>query len=322
LSSLQSAYIRNSILRALRETRPDAAKLVSASFVYEHSTIERIATFLSKAVADPHSTQRVDLTVRGQELQALVDKYTEGFPSPLTLNGSAYPVLCGDVCLLTGTTGSLGSNMLAQLLEAPEVTRVYAFNRPSKAATLRARQLSAFKERGLNTDLLSSEKLVYVEGDLNAPGFALADELYGDVSIISPSLRLVVALICNESHRSINQSRTSFITVRHCLFHHTTPLSYYTAWTINLNLSLTSFEGCISSVRVLVDFALTSPLISPPHLLFVSSIAVFTSACRFMGFMLFVDCPIQISRTRVRLRRTCCRIRRSLLAMAMRNRSG
>jgi Male sterility protein len=222
LSSLQSTYIRNSILRALRETRPDAAKLVSASFVYEHPTIERIATFLSKAVADPHSTQSVDLTVRGRELQALVDTYTEGFPPRVTLNGSAYPELCGDVYLLTGTTGSLGSNMLAQLLEAPEVTCVYAFNRPSKAATLRARQLSAFKERGLNTDLLSSEKLVYVEGDLSAPGFALGDELYGEVSI-SPSLRLVVAPICDESHRSINQSRTSFTTVRHFLFHHTTP---------------------------------------------------------------------------------------------------
>jgi hypothetical protein len=151
--------------------------------VYENPTIERIATFLSKAVTDPHSTQSVDLTARGRELQALVDKYTESFPSRLMLNGSAYPVPRGDVYLLTGTTGSLGSNMLAQLLEAPEVTRVYAFNRPSKATTLPARQLSAFKGRGLNTELLSSEKLVYVEGDLNAPGFSLRDELYDEVSI-------------------------------------------------------------------------------------------------------------------------------------------
>ena len=222
MSSLQSTYIRNSILRALRETRPDAAKLVSASFVYEHPTIERMATFLSKAVADPHSAQGADLAMRGQELQAIVDKYTEDFPSRLTLNGSAYPVLRGNVYLLTGTTGGLGSNMLAQLLEAPGVARVYAFNRPSKAATLRARHLSAFKERGLNTDSLSSEKLVYVEGDLSAPGFALGDKLHGEVSMF-PGLQLVMAPICNESHRSVNQSRTSFITVRHCLFHYTTP---------------------------------------------------------------------------------------------------
>jgi hypothetical protein len=152
-----------------------------------------MATFLRKAVADPHLTQRVDLAMRGQELQALVDKYTESFPSHLTLDGSAYPAHRGDVYLLTGTTGSLGSNMLAQLLEAPGVTRVYAFNRPSKVATLRARQLSSFKQRGLMTDLLSSEKLVYVEGDLSAPGFALDPTFYGEVST-SLGFRLLIAL--------------------------------------------------------------------------------------------------------------------------------
>jgi hypothetical protein len=190
--SLQSTYIRNSILHGLRETKPEAAKLVSASFVYEHPTIERMATFLSKAAADPHSPQGLDLPLRGRELQALVDKYTEGFPTRLALHRSAYPVPLGGIYLLTGTTGGLGSNMLAQLLEAPAVIRVYAFNRPSKSATSQARQLSAFIQRGLNTSLLSSEKLVYVEGDLSTPGFALGDELYGEVS---RSLRLLVALI-------------------------------------------------------------------------------------------------------------------------------
>ena len=55
-------------------------------------------------------------------------------------------------------------------------------------------------------------------------------------------------------------------------------LSIVIAWKINLNLSLTSFEDGISGVRALVDFAITSPLMRPPHLLFVSSISVFISA--------------------------------------------
>ena len=152
-----------------------------ASFVYEHPTIERMATFLSRVVADPHSAQGVDIPMRGRELQTLVDKYTEGFPARLAFNGSADPVHHGIVYFLTGTTGGLGSNMLAQLLEAPSITRIYAFNRPTKSATSQARQLSAFSQRGLNTNLLSSKKLVYVEGDLSAPGFALGDELYGEV---------------------------------------------------------------------------------------------------------------------------------------------
>jgi hypothetical protein len=57
-----------------------------------------------------------------------------------------------------------------------------------------------------------------------------------------------------------------------------TVLSDSIAWKINFNLSLTTFKDCISGVRVLVDFAITSPLMRPPHLLLVSSIAVFNSA--------------------------------------------
>jgi hypothetical protein len=182
LFSLQSTYIRNAVLHGLRESKSEAVKLVSASFVYEHPTIERMATFLSKAVADPHFVQGVDLATRGRELQALVDKYTEGFPARLTVNGSAHPSPPENVYLLTGTTGGLGSNMLAQLLQAPAVERIYAFNRPSKSSASQERQLSAFKQRGLNTSLLSSEKLVYVEGDLSVSGFALDDKLYKEVS--------------------------------------------------------------------------------------------------------------------------------------------
>ena len=183
--SLQSTYIRNSVLHGLRETKPEAAKLVSASFVYEHPTIERMATFLSRAVTDPQSALGVGPRARGQELQALVDKYTETFPARPAVNvfGRLWPA--GDTYLLTGTTGGLGSNMLAQLLASPTVMRVYAFNRPSRSVTSEARQRSAFEKRGLDTSLLSSKKVIYVEGDLNAPTFALNDGLYGEVRVIS-----------------------------------------------------------------------------------------------------------------------------------------
>ncbi|KAI0272871.1 acetyl-CoA synthetase-like protein [Russula aff. rugulosa BPL654] len=236
--SLQSTYIRNAVLHGLRESKSEAVKLVSASFVYEYPTIERMATFLSKAVADPNSAQGVDLATRGRELQAIVDKYTEGFPSRHAVNASAHTSSDGNVYLLTGSTGGLGSNMLAHLLREPAVERIYAFNRPSKSSSSDERQLTAFKQRGLDTSLLSSKKIVYVEGDLSVSGFALDDKLYEE----------------------IQNSVTHVI---------------HNAWKINLNLSLVSFDDSIRGVRALVDFAITSPLARPPHLVFVSSISVF-----------------------------------------------
>ncbi len=184
--SLQSTYIRNSVLHGLRETEPDAVKLVSASFVYDHPSIERMATFLSRAVKDPRSALNVGLETRGQELQALVEKYTETFPARPAIN-SGRPLPSGETYLVTGTTGGLGSNMLAQLLASPMTMRVYAFNRPSRSITSEARQRLAFEKRGLDTSLLSStsRKLVYVEGDLNAPKFGLNDRSYSEVCGIS-----------------------------------------------------------------------------------------------------------------------------------------
>lgn len=236
--SLQSTYIRNSVLHGLRETKAEAAELVSASFVYEHPSIERMATFLCRAVADPESALSAGPRESGQKLQVLVEKYTETFPARPAVNISGPSLLAGDTYLLTGTTGGLGSNMLAQLLASPAVIRVYAFNRPSRSSTSEARQRSAFEKRGLDRSLLSSKKLVYLEGDLNAPTLALNDRLYGEI------------------HGSVTHI-------------------VHNAWKINLNLSLASFEDGICGVRALVDFAITSPLVRPPHLLFVSSISVF-----------------------------------------------
>ena len=109
---------------------------------------------MGKAVTNPNSSQGVNLAMWGRELQALVDKFTESFPTRLTVNGSAHLPSSGNVFLLTGTTGGLDSNVLGQLLQAPDVEYIYAFNRPSNSSTSQERHLSAFKQRGLDMSLL------------------------------------------------------------------------------------------------------------------------------------------------------------------------
>ena len=146
-----------------------------------------MATFLCRAVADPESALSASPRERGQELQAIVEKYTKTFPARPAVHVSGPLLPAGDTYLITGTTGGLGSNMLAQLLASPAVIRVYAFNRPSRSSTLEARQRSAFEKRLLDTSLLSSKKLVYLEGDLDAPALALKDSLYEGVCKTSPT---------------------------------------------------------------------------------------------------------------------------------------
>ncbi|KAA1475309.1 acetyl-CoA synthetase-like protein [Dentipellis sp. KUC8613] len=233
--SLQATWIRNSILRALRETAPEVAKRLPTNFVYDYPTKNQMVGYICKAVLNPTMNEKANIATRGKELQAVVNRLTKEFPErPQDL----VPVPAGETYLLSGSTGGLGSNILAQLLTSDKVVRVYVFNRPSSMGTSEERHKAAFEKRGLDAGLLSSRKLKYVEGDFSELNFGIEPEAY-------------------------NELRTSVTHIIH------------NAWRVNLNLGLTSFESNVVGVRNLIDFALTSPHADPPRLLFVSSIAVF-----------------------------------------------
>ena len=48
----------------------------------------------------------------------------------------------------------------------------------------------------------------------------------------------------------------------------------YTAWQVNFNLALSSFEPDIRRLRNLLDLSLRSPYTVPPTIMFVSSVGV------------------------------------------------
>ena len=51
------------------------------------------------------------------------------------------------------------------------------------------------------------------------------------------------------------------------------------AWTVDVNLSLPSFEPELKAVQNLVDLALSTPYVDMPTLQFVSSVGVLRSEC-------------------------------------------
>jgi len=116
----------------------------------------------------------------------MIEKYSTGFGDP-SRDSSASKANESSredhVVVLTGSTGSLGSYLLASLLQREDVSVIYAFNRPSKGSTLpiQRRQSSRFEDRGLDVTLLQSEKLVYVENDTSHDYLGLDVELYQKV---------------------------------------------------------------------------------------------------------------------------------------------
>ncbi|KAJ7606318.1 male sterility protein-domain-containing protein [Mycena rosella] len=202
--SLQATWIRNSILHALRNSARINIKAVPSTFVYSHPTLRLLADMLVRLASGNGAEVRPGLSaasrkLRGPKMQAV---------------------------LVTGTTGALGSHVIAQLLALPDISTVYAFNRPG--SDLRARQRDSCETNGINIQL-DSPKLKLLEGDLNLPPIRLSQE---DMQTIRKNVTLII----------------------------------HNAWQVNFNISLPSMEPLVAGTRKLIDFALASPHPSAPRL--------------------------------------------------------
>jgi Male sterility protein len=178
--SLQATYIRNTLVHALRQVAPPAKiQMVPSNAVYQHPTIRDLAQFACQVTRSANASVDIDTDeAKRQRLLDLVAKYTQDWPVHRPAKDAIN--LTDETVLLTGSTGGLGSQLLAQLVAMPSVSRIYAFNRPAQKSS-RDRHVEAFVGRGNNVALLDSEKIVYVEGDTAVDGFNIQPELFTEV---------------------------------------------------------------------------------------------------------------------------------------------
>ncbi|KAK0483762.1 hypothetical protein IW261DRAFT_1332931 [Armillaria novae-zelandiae] len=227
--SLQATWIRNSLLRALRDTVQFDTRQTTENFVYAYPTISQLTVLLYSLARGKLDAVHAEPDSRVKAMHAMVKKYSEGLP--ISTSGMPPPATSGKIVLLTGTTGSLGSHILASLVLDSSVDRIYAVNRPGKLA-LSGRQREAFVSRGLDVGLLDSDKVVLVQTDISE-GTDFFDELPSSITHI-----------------------------------------IHTAWRVDFNLSLSSFESNIRGLRNLIDLALKTQ----GRVIFTSSIGVFVNA--------------------------------------------
>ncbi|TFK79675.1 acetyl-CoA synthetase-like protein [Polyporus arcularius HHB13444] len=163
--SLQATYIRNTILRALREANKDAPKRLPANLVFAAPTISA----LSRVVYGAVSTDGPSASHTAADLWKYVEKYSSNLPArPKILKTRPTGK---EVVIITGTTGGFGCDTLEHLLRDETVGKVYAFNR--KGSKAMERQRAQFTARGLDETLLDSPKFVMVESVLHEHEFGL-----------------------------------------------------------------------------------------------------------------------------------------------------
>lgn len=184
LSSLQATWIRNSLLRALRDSAQIDTRQSTENFVYNYPTISSLSSYiLSLACGISETTNITDAKAnKSSAMQAMVDKYTEDFPLH---QGKKISEHSNRGVMITGTTGALGCYVLSKLAVDANVAVVYAINRPNKhGQSLRERQEKALLDRGLDPTLvLGSTKVRLVEADLSISGFGISPELWKEVCV-------------------------------------------------------------------------------------------------------------------------------------------
>lgn len=222
MDSLQATVLRRKIATGMNKSGGDGAGL-RPDFIFTFPTLARMLEVLT-CTADTTAGSREDRT------KAMALKYTTSVRALRPAGGA--------VVLLTGSTGSLGSFLLAQLAALPHVARVICLNRRG-GGNLPQRQKRALERGGIAISPPHWAKVVVYEADLKAADFGLPAAVFD-------SLKAATHIVHN-------------------------------AWPMDFHRSLESFEPHFQVTRNLIALALAAHAAdhrNVPRILFTSSVAV------------------------------------------------
>ena len=118
-----------------------------------------------------------NLDAREKDVARYVNRFSADFGAP-TASPQSAPFRRDSQCvLITGTSGSLGSHLVKELAERPDVKTVICLNRRSSSDPL-LRQKEAFASRGISLEGNAQGKLQVFETDTAKPNLGLADTDY------------------------------------------------------------------------------------------------------------------------------------------------
>lgn len=176
---MKITYIRNTILRALRDVSKDKGRSIPSNFVYQDPTISGLAGFITGILDPSQANNAGKVTDPATLMTRMVERYVNDFP----VHNPSVETSSSEVILLTGSTGGLGAYILESLLLEESVSRVYALNRKNARRSIVERQEAAFIDRGIDLGLLNSPKLVFVEGDPSLDNLGLCPEQYEEIRV-------------------------------------------------------------------------------------------------------------------------------------------
>lgn len=193
------------------------AQALAPRVIYKNSTPRRLASHIIHSVlsSGPGAAQSED-EQQQDAMRALYQKYTRDLTVAKPNRPSARTE--GQVVVLTGSTGMLGSYLLDLMGSNPAVRKVICLNRAADGG--RAQQAKALADRGLDVGLVDT-KAEFYHADTARPDLGLPADVY--------------ARLQAETDRIIHN-----------------------AWPVNFNIPIETFEPFLAGCRHLADLAATA----------------------------------------------------------------
>ncbi|KAI1126135.1 hypothetical protein F5Y10DRAFT_293994 [Nemania abortiva] len=210
VDSLKAIQIR----RVIQDTLYLHGKILETNVVYNHQNVRGLATHLFSL----SQGGEIEPEVGQSPIEKLVNRYSRS----------------KETVLLTGSTGSLGAHVLAQMANSADIDRIYCFVRGSDPMS---RIFRSLRERKLVIRSGDEQKIIPVAANLSKPRFGIEDQ--GLIEKLKDGVTLIVHI----------------------------------AWPVNFNIHLRSFEPQLESLRDLLDLSLSVRRPEPARVLFCSSIS-------------------------------------------------
>ncbi|KAF3384527.1 Iterative polyketide synthase CazM [Penicillium rolfsii] len=173
LDSLMTIQIAKSMQRGLELHRPETKEgTITPQAVYTNPTVEDLARCLRGKLEGSVD----DDIPRKEKIHRLIQKHI----ASLNLNRDAQlssPPKTPSVVVLTGSTGSLGTYLLHELIKTPTTTKVYCLNR----SDAEIRQKKSFSEKGLTALPDEWAKVEFLQASLGEPQFDLERAKYEEI---------------------------------------------------------------------------------------------------------------------------------------------
>ena len=145
-----------------------------SQLLYSNPTINLLSKAFYNLVHGVQESSKALVEKQTEKIKYLRAKYTVDLPEFSKSRCLLHHREDGNIVILTGSTGSLGSYILESLIRQSKIEKIYCLNRAEDG---QQRQSQVNGPRGLTTDW-PAKRVLFLHVDLSKPGFGLDDQQY------------------------------------------------------------------------------------------------------------------------------------------------